>query len=136
MPFLRPLGKSPPKPIWMPVINGPGGSCPLAILGPDESQPNRFCLLWLGSGLTWVYVFSDMSCSHAGSAQLAQAACFQEWLKHVQTPSLGFGLTDQIEKMVTFQPKVPEGGDFRGPKRFVKRTQKGNILECIYHTSR
>ena len=48
MRLLRPSGKSPPKPIWMPVINGPGGSGPLA---PSPKQ----LLFPLGSGFTWFY---------------------------------------------------------------------------------
>ena len=73
MRLLRPLGKNgktPPKPIWMPVINGPGGSGPLA---PSPKQ----LLFPLGSGFTWFYdVFTHkLTCElFTSSAQLARAA--------------------------------------------------------------
>ena len=53
-PCVSPWGKSPPRPIWVPVINGPGGSGPLAATRCDTRV--------------------IAGCSHA-SARLAQAAC-------------------------------------------------------------
>ena len=107
-------GESRPKP--MDACHP--GSRGLWSLGPEESQTALVSCGWAA--------LQYMSCSHVSSAQLAQAVCPQKWLKHVKTPSLGFGLTDQIQKMVTFQPKGP-GGDSRGPNRFVKRARMGNV---------